>query len=62
MRTDATGEAVVQGDFGSPKLFEPVPGELSNLAAAITTGGDRWWRDQNNSQRLDLAGRPGVPG
>jgi hypothetical protein len=40
MRTDATGEGGSSyGDSGSPKLFEPVPGELSNMAAAITTGG-----------------------
>jgi hypothetical protein len=46
MRTDATGEGgsshgdsgSSHGDSGSPKLFEPVPGELSNAAAAITSG------------------------
>lgn len=55
MRTDATGEGgLCFGDSGSPKLFESIPGARSNLAVAITTGGDRWCRAMARNQRLDL--------
>lgn len=54
MRTDATGEGgVCFGDSGSPKFFEPVPGAQSNLAVAITFGGDPVCRAHNFNTRLD---------
>jgi hypothetical protein len=55
MRTDATGEGgTCFGDSGAPSLYEPVPGARSNLAVAVTTGGDRWCRAMGRNQRLDL--------
>lgn len=55
MRTDATGEGgSCFGDSGGPKFFEPVPGELSNLAVAITSGGDPVCRAHSINQRLDI--------
>ena len=55
MRTDATGEGgVCFGDSGAPEFFEPVPGELSNLAVSLTVGGDAVCRAQSRNQRLDI--------
>jgi hypothetical protein len=31
-----------------------IVGALSDLAVAITSGGDRWCRAQNRNERLDL--------
>jgi Phage integrase family len=55
MRTDATGEGgSCFGDSGGPKFFEPVPGKLSNLALAVTSGGDPVCRAHSVNQRLDI--------
>lgn len=55
MRTDATGEGgSCLGDSGSPRFFEQVPEERSNLVVALSSGGDAVCRAHNFNQRLDI--------
>ena len=50
----ATGQGgSCAGDSGSPKFYEEVPGELSNLAVAVTTSGDPTCTALSQNQRLD---------